>query len=203
MICCVVATAPYSRRDVDHHRVKMIYMARPMKSGWVYIFTNKAMPGIVKVGYTTRHPNKRARDLSQSGVPYPYVVEYAVRVTAPYPLEQRVHHALSHCREGKEWFRCSVEHAREVIQKKADSIQREIVRGREIRRTREKEGTPQPVRVPRKQPPTTASRATPEEERQKGWLAMTWGERIFYGALLGLCYYVVYLFFTDGISYYK
>ena len=86
--------------------------------GWVYIFTNKAMPGLVKVGYTTKCPKERAQRLNHSGVPYPYVVEYAVQVEEPHSFEQQVHRNLADCRAGKEWFRCSVAHAAAAIDKK-------------------------------------------------------------------------------------
>jgi hypothetical protein len=44
--------------------------------GWVYIITNKAMPNILKIGYSTKDPEIRANDLHTTGVPYRYVVEY-------------------------------------------------------------------------------------------------------------------------------
>ncbi len=75
--------------------------------GWVYVVTNKAMPGLVKVGFTTNDPFLRARDLGGTGVPHDYVVEYDVLVHGPRDVEQKVHRKLSMAREGKEWFRCT------------------------------------------------------------------------------------------------
>ena len=105
--------------------------------GWVYIFTNKAMPGLVKVGYTTKGPKERARKLDHSGVPYPYVVEYAVQVEEPHSFEQQVHRNLADCREGKEWFRCSVTHAATAIDKEISSVRPALAYS-------EKEATPEP-----------------------------------------------------------
>ena len=87
-------------------------------SGWVYIATNKALPGLVKVGYTTRVDiNQRLREFNQAGVPYPYKKAYALWVEEPRLIEQRVHQALPAHREYPGWFRCSVERARETIKK--------------------------------------------------------------------------------------
>ena len=44
--------------------------------GWVYIITNKSMPNLVKVGFSTKDPQTRADDMYSTGVPHPYVVEY-------------------------------------------------------------------------------------------------------------------------------
>ena len=33
------------------------------KEGWVYILTNEAIPGLVKIGYTMKDPAIRAEDL--------------------------------------------------------------------------------------------------------------------------------------------
>ncbi|MHB0917918.1 MAG: GIY-YIG nuclease family protein [Thiobacillus sp.] len=79
--------------------------------GWVYIISNKAMPGLIKVGYSTKDPQLRASELNHTGSPHPYFVEYDVLVTNPKDMETKTHSALSNKREGKEWFRCSVNEA--------------------------------------------------------------------------------------------
>jgi hypothetical protein len=84
--------------------------------GWVYVITNKAMPDLVKVGFSTKDPKVRADELSHTGVPYPYIVEYDVVVEEPYRIEQRVHSKLFAVREAKEWFRCSVAEAISAVQ---------------------------------------------------------------------------------------
>lgn len=77
--------------------------------GWVYVISNKAMDGLVKVGYSTKDPELRAEELNHTGSPHPYVVEYEALVEEPRQIEQKVHKLLSNTNEGKEWFRCSVE----------------------------------------------------------------------------------------------
>jgi hypothetical protein len=44
--------------------------------GWVYVITNLAMPGLVKVGYSRKDPELRAAELNSTGTPHPFVVEY-------------------------------------------------------------------------------------------------------------------------------
>ena len=64
-------------------------------NGWVYVISNKAMLGLVKVGYTTKDPELRADELNHTGSPYPYIVEYEVLIEDPYQVEQRVHRRLA------------------------------------------------------------------------------------------------------------
>lgn len=84
--------------------------------GWVYIISNSAMPGLVKVGFSSKDPDLRASELSHTGSPYPYVVDYEVLTEHPRDIEQQVHRKLSACREGREWFRCTSEFAVSVVQ---------------------------------------------------------------------------------------
>lgn len=73
--------------------------------GWVYIITNEAMPGLVKVGYTTTSPKQRASELYNTGCPSKYDVEYAIEVDDCELLEKKMHHHLKKFNIGKEWFK--------------------------------------------------------------------------------------------------
>lgn len=79
--------------------------------GWVYVISNDAMPGLIKIGYSMKDPALRAAELNHTGSPHPYLVDYEVLVDNPREIEQAVHRRLSYRREGKEWFRCSAEDA--------------------------------------------------------------------------------------------
>lgn len=79
--------------------------------GWVYIISNPAMPNIYKIGFSTKDPELRAKEFNQTNSPHPYVVEYDALVESPRDMEQAVHKILNHKREGKEWFRCTLEEA--------------------------------------------------------------------------------------------
>jgi hypothetical protein len=87
--------------------------------GWVYIITNKAMPNLVKVGYSTKDPEMRANELYSTGVPHRYTVEYDALVNEPYEIEQKVHKLLKDYIENKEWFRCEIVKAVAAIRQTA------------------------------------------------------------------------------------
>ena len=63
--------------------------------GYVYILSNKSMPGLVKVGRTSRSVESRASELYQTGVPTPFIVEWEVLSPDSVLLEQFVHEDLS------------------------------------------------------------------------------------------------------------
>lgn len=88
--------------------------------GWVYIVSNQAMPGLLKIGFSTKDPALRALDLNNTGSPHPYVVVYDALVHEPRDIEQRVHAALKAQCVGKEWFNCSREVAIRAIRRIAD-----------------------------------------------------------------------------------
>lgn len=84
--------------------------------GWVYVMSNKAMPGLVKIGASGKDPFERAKELRGTNSPYDFVVEYDILVFFPFEVEGDVHQAMDEVREygdgqGTEFFRCSVEYA--------------------------------------------------------------------------------------------
>jgi len=90
------------------------------KEGWVYVLSNKAMAGLVKVGYSMRDPTIRAEEISNStGVPLPYIVSYRALVVSPNQVEQDVHLALDDKRvnEKREFFKCKIMEAIQAIRK--------------------------------------------------------------------------------------
>lgn len=89
--------------------------------GWVYIFTNKAMPRLLKVGFSTKDPESRAKELHTTGVPHRFVVEYDILVHEPYVVEQKTHKLLKAHHESKEWFRCDITTAINAIRQAANS----------------------------------------------------------------------------------
>lgn len=88
--------------------------------GWVYIITNKAIPDLIKIGYSTKDPHLRAEELGNTGSPHGYDVVYDALVFEPRRVEQTVHERLEKHREGREWFRCSLEDAVIAITEVAD-----------------------------------------------------------------------------------
>lgn len=77
--------------------------------GWVYVLSNSAMPGLVKVGFSTKDPVFRIDDLSGTGHPYAFTLEYDALVVEPRDVEMKVHKRLAAKREAKEFFRTDVQ----------------------------------------------------------------------------------------------
>ena len=86
--------------------------------GWVYVLTNPAMPGLVKIGLT-RNPSARAAELTvATGVPAPFVIAWCRAVSDCATVESAVHRLLDDRRvsDKREFFRCDVKTARQVIE---------------------------------------------------------------------------------------
>lgn len=82
---------------------------------WLYVITNPAMPGLVKVGYSRHHPSFRALGLETTGIARPFEVAYCRQVVRARSHESVCHLELASFHEGREWFRCPVEIAVTVI----------------------------------------------------------------------------------------
>ena len=65
--------------------------------GCVYILKNPAMPDLIKIGYTNRTAEIRARELYEGmdGVPKPFVVVHINDCDEPQELEATVHERLA------------------------------------------------------------------------------------------------------------
>lgn len=67
--------------------------------GFVYILYNEGMPGLLKIGYTNRAPNERARELSApSGVPHDFEVLAYFEIEDARDYEQKIHADFAHLR---------------------------------------------------------------------------------------------------------
>ena len=71
--------------------------------------SNAAMPGLYKVGCTSRNPSERASDLYSTGVPAPFVVEYCAYIEDYAYIERIAHSNLSKYNYSKEFFKCDLE----------------------------------------------------------------------------------------------
>lgn len=88
-----------------------------MSKGYVYILTNPSMPGVVKIGKTTRSAEARAAELFQTGVPTPFIVAYSVFTPDCHDLEATIHHCLPDRRVSKdrEFFAFDLKDAIELL----------------------------------------------------------------------------------------
>jgi hypothetical protein len=81
--------------------------------GFVYCITNKYMPNLCKIGFVNTE-NKtsfdRAKELSQhTCCPFPFEVEFDIKVKNPHKYERRIHKKLNNLRINKrrEFFQCN------------------------------------------------------------------------------------------------
>ena len=59
--------------------------------GFVYVMSNRSMPGIVKIGRTSRNPIDRAAELFSTGVPSPFEIRFVVFSEQSDQLEHAAH----------------------------------------------------------------------------------------------------------------
>ena len=92
-----------------------------MSYGYIYVMVNRALPDVVKVGYTMTSPQQRARELSTTGIPQPFEV-YAYGTfygndSEVNCIENLCHAALAEHRvnANREFFAVSPEAALKVI----------------------------------------------------------------------------------------
>lgn len=84
----------------------------------VYVLTNSAMPGLVKIGYTTQDDaNSRIGQLYTTGVPVPFELNYACKVQNAEEVEKALHVAFSPQRINpkREFFKIEPEQAVAIL----------------------------------------------------------------------------------------
>lgn len=88
---------------------------------YVYVLSNKAIPNLYKIGWTSGLPEDRAQELSTTGVPHPYKVEYSKKFKNADKIEKQCHDHFKKSRvaNNREFFEVSLKEIKEFI----DSIQ--------------------------------------------------------------------------------
>ena len=104
---------PVSGQFRSDSGVKRVY-----SGSYVYVLTNSAMSGLVKIGYTDIDPYTRASNLSATNVPTPFKVYGFVEVNNPQEVEKAVHKKLAKYRtsRSREFFKISGKKALETIE---------------------------------------------------------------------------------------
>ena len=93
------------------------------QGGIVYVLTNPEMPGLVKIGKTSRKEvQQRLVELYSTGVPVPFECEYAARVSDEAVVERAFHTAFEPYRinPNREFFRIDPEQAIALLTLLAD-----------------------------------------------------------------------------------
>lgn len=101
-----------------------------MAAGYIYVLVNSSMPGLIKVGKTTRSPLDRAQELSGvSGVATPFIVAYEEQFSDCDAAELFVHTKLAEkgmrLSSSREFFRAPVSDVVKVITSIPSSIRSE------------------------------------------------------------------------------
>lgn len=93
-----------------------------MARGFVYVLSNRSMPGMVKIGKTTRDPRTRAGELFASGVPTPFIIEATIETPDVAETELTVHRLLGANRVNRkrEFFHVSVSEAVNALSRAVD-----------------------------------------------------------------------------------
>ncbi len=90
-----------------------------MAEGWVYLLTNEAMPGFVKIGLTQANDvAARMRQLDTTAVPLPFECHFAARVPDCAKLERTLHFVFGEKRprRGREFFQIEPDLAKAIIE---------------------------------------------------------------------------------------
>jgi hypothetical protein len=85
----------------------------------VYVLTNQAMPGMVKIGITSKDSvETRMKDLDATGVPLPFECYYAAEVEDAQRVERALHSAFDdvRVRRGREFFDLDPNKAKGIIE---------------------------------------------------------------------------------------
>lgn len=93
-------------------------MASNKNYGIVYVLTNPAMPGLVKIGLTTKDSvDDRMKELFNTSVPVPFECEYACKVNDCVALEKALHIAFhpNRINPGREFFSIQPEQAIAIL----------------------------------------------------------------------------------------
>lgn len=95
-----------------------------MSAGIVYILTNEAMPGYVKIGLTRQNDvGERVRQLDNTSIPVPFECYFAAYVPDCAKLERTMHFVFGEkrARRSREFFMIEPDLAKAIIELVADS----------------------------------------------------------------------------------
>jgi hypothetical protein len=84
----------------------------------VYILTNEAMPGLIKIGLTNTSVESRILTLDNTSIPLPFECYYAARVSDSSRIERALHVGLGdhRVRNSREFFRLDPYKAKAILE---------------------------------------------------------------------------------------
>jgi hypothetical protein len=86
---------------------------------YVYVVSNPSLQNAIKIGFTTRHPSERVKELSGTSLPTEFIIEFVI-ITKPKEgrvVEQKIHDYLNSYRinNSREFFNISIESLKEIL----------------------------------------------------------------------------------------
>lgn len=81
----------------------------------IYILSHKAMPNILKIGFTTRHIKERLKELESTGVPGAFTTELYFETDNAEIFEKLLHKSLKEFHFAKEYFQVDIKTVIKVI----------------------------------------------------------------------------------------
>ncbi|HMO41691.1 MAG TPA: GIY-YIG nuclease family protein [Saprospiraceae bacterium] len=84
-----------------------------MNTGHIYFLLNPSMPGLLKIGYTTKSLQQRLSELETTGVPEPFILGASYHVKNAKACEQELHKLFEQYRKSqhREFFHISLSDA--------------------------------------------------------------------------------------------
>ncbi|MCF9167100.1 GIY-YIG nuclease family protein [Vibrio parahaemolyticus] len=91
--------------------------------GYIYILSNKAMPGLLKIG-TTTDIEGRLSSLFNTSVPYPFDLLFYSQVMESYRAETEIFNRLNvyRCNDSREFFEIDLGKAKAVVSSVIEEI---------------------------------------------------------------------------------
>lgn len=116
-----------SAYNFGRFNVEIINRGLPMSVGYVYVLSNRLMPGLVKIGFTTNDVKRRVAELSSAtGVPAPFEIEYYCLTKHPGRVEREVHRDLAaHRLQNREFFSVDVARAISAVEPHITPVEQE------------------------------------------------------------------------------
>lgn len=84
---------------------------------YIYVLSNKGIPNLYKIGWTSGLPEDRAEELTTTGVPFPYKVEYKKIFKNADQIEKQIHDHFKRSRvaNNREFFEVPLKEIKEYI----------------------------------------------------------------------------------------
>lgn len=91
------------------------------KPEWIYILMNKHMPGILKIGYTSKSIYQRVSSINAAtGVVSPWIIAFGYKCIDGYQLEQAIHTRLTNMgiriNSKREGFEIDIDAAIDIVE---------------------------------------------------------------------------------------